>query len=79
MCMAQRTWIKKTIHRVETHRLPDREKVQGTAVSEEGHVDIILGHESANNFWFLLKSCNIVSYCHIIRQKSPYFLNDPLI
>ena len=37
---------KRQIYGVEIHRLSVKEKVPGTAVSKEGDVDFILGHET---------------------------------
>ena len=39
MGLLLRVWIKKIVHRVETHWLPGKEKVLGVAVSKETHAD----------------------------------------
>ena len=47
-------WVKKTLHRMETHWLSDKEKVPG-AITSKGHADCLLGHERTHHNWFSWK------------------------
>ena len=58
MGLLLRDKFKKTIHKVETHRLSGKEKVLDTAVSKEGHAHSILGHKRTNEYSFHWKMCN---------------------
>ena len=42
-------WLE---NRAKKHWLSGKEKVPGVAVSKEGHVNNLLGHERTNDNWF---------------------------
>ena len=50
-------WVKKIVLGVETPWLSGKEKVQGAAVSKEGHAYSLLGHERSHHYWFSWKRC----------------------
>ena len=50
MGLPLRAWFEKTAHEVETHWLSCKEKVLGAAVSKEGNIDNLLGHEIITDF-----------------------------
>ena len=69
--------VEKTVYKVETHWLSDKEKVPDAVVSKEAHVDSVLGH----HYWYPWKevTVNCSSYNQQLKQNSPYLLNDHLI
>ena len=71
-------WVKKTVYRVETHWLTDKEKVSGSAFHKKGHVYSLLGHESNHDNWFPWKNCywKRCFYYPLFRKNSPYLLNN---
>ena len=60
---------------------PVKRKGQGAAVSDENHVDSLLGHENTYDNWFSWKDATTYNafYCKLFRQYSLYLLNDPRI
>ena len=63
---AQKVWVEKTVHEVETHWLLWKEKeVTGTAVSKEGSSDSLLSTKQTHHCRFTVEMCNSnhASYC----------------
>ena len=60
------------------HRLSDKEKVPGPAVSKEGHIDSVLVYERTHHYWFPC-NCKLGFLCQFLNQNSPCLLNDPCI
>ena len=58
--------VKKTVHEVETHWLSSKEMVLARAVSQEGNVEGVLGHEKTHYYWFPWKRCNSFGNIHFI-------------
>ena len=61
--------VKKTVHQMETHWLSGKEKVPGTVVSKESHVDSLLRQERTHHYWFQEKgvSLNRDPYCQLLK------------
>ena len=81
MGVPSRASVKKTFYEVETHWLSGKEKIVDAASSKEGLAYSVLGHEKTHPNWFPLKGAtvNSTTYYQLLRQNSPYLLNDPHI
>ena len=72
--------MEKTVNRVKTQWLFSKDKVLGTAVSKEGHAVFRDIKEPITIDFFEKGSIiNSTSNCQLLRQNSPYSLNDPCI
>ena len=69
-------WFEKTGHGVETPIISNKVKIPGTAVSKEGHAEM----KGPVNVYSLEKVPIVKnsSYSQLLRQNSPYLLNDTL-
>ena len=75
-------WVKKTVHLEKTYRLSRKEKVPGTAVSNEGYADSLSETWKDPSLLFFLKKGTTItraSNCQLLKQNSPYLLNNPCI
>ena len=50
--LSLRAWAEKTVYGENINWLSCKEKVQGAAISKEGHADNVLGHEMTHHYWF---------------------------
>ena len=74
MGFPQRICVEKTVHGVEMHWLSDKEKVPGVAVSKEGHVDSLLGHEETHHCWSPWKKCKCKEYFLLLTPLAKFTL-----
>ena len=68
MSFPLRAWIESPVHEVETH----------TPVKKSFGCSGQYRHKKTHHYWFPA-TVNSVSYCQLLRQNSPYLLNDPRI
>ena len=69
MDLRPRTWVEKTVHGMETHRLPGKEKFWPHCTVKKV---ILIGHERTHHNWFPWKKIAIVnsaSFYHLHREK----------
>ena len=70
-------WVKKTVHRMETHWLIGKEKLLCTGVNKEGYVNGVVGQEKTH-YWKGATISNVLYY-QLLWQNSPYLLNAPCV
>ena len=71
--------MEKVVHGVETHWLFNKKKL-GAVVSKEGHAMTVLWDMKGlytDDFCEKDTTVNSSYYCQLIRQNSPYLLNNP--
>ena len=66
-------WIGKTVHGMEIHRFPGKEKVLGAEAIKEGHADSLLEHERTHNDWFHWKRCFIMAIPEVNKTHLIYW------
>ena len=70
LSLKENSWSGNTFSQVKN--------ITGRAVIKGGHTDSVLRHERISHNWFSA-TVKSVFYYQLLRQNSPYLLNDPFM